>query len=182
MSELLAHFAKPLPSGRIARWVMVFTFLTAVMVILVFRLRYLIVVEVTSDSMAPTILRGDRLLFLRNAYHNSAPSRGDIVVLENPLREGELVVKRVIGLPGEYISCYGGRVYISGKLLDEPYVKGANTIGIQPIIIPAGFVYLLGDNRASSEDSRDFGPVPIDRLLGKLWIRILPFSRFGKVK
>ncbi len=157
-------------------------FVIAVACILFIRIRYLIVVEVTSDSMSPTIMRGERLLFLRGAYFNSVPNRGDIVVLQNPMNKEELIVKRVVGLPRESIASYRGKVYISGKPLDEPYVDGVATIGIQAIIIPDGCVYLLGDNRLLSEDSRDFGPVPIKHLLGKLLIRISPLNRFGRVK
>lgn len=157
-------------------------FAIAVACILLIRIRYFIVVEVTSNSMAPTILQGERLVFLRGAYSSSAPKRGDIVVLQNPLNKDELIVKRVIGLSGESIASYRGEVYISGKPLDEPYVGGVATIGVQAMVIPEGCVYLLGDNRSLSEDSRDFGPVPIKHLLGKLLIRISPLGKFGKVQ
>lgn len=157
-------------------------FVIALACILLIRIRYFIIVEVTSNSMAPTILQGERLIFLRGAYSNSVPRRGDVVVLQNPLNKDELIVKRVIGLPGEPIASYMGRVYISGKPLDEPYVGGVATTGVQATVVPEGCVYLLGDNRSLSEDSRDFGPVPIKQLLGKLLIRISPLSKFGKVE
>jgi len=156
-------------------------FLCAVVCIFVLRWRYFMVVEVTSNSMFPTLLIGDRIVFLKDAYRHSNPLRGDIVVLRRPNGDGELIIKRVVGLQGEVIAAYRGKVYINGKPLDEPYVGGVVTTWIKPTLIPEGHVYLLGDNRPSSEDSRDFGPVPIKHLLGKAVLRVLPIDRFGKV-
>ncbi|MCS7253376.1 MAG: signal peptidase I [Armatimonadota bacterium] len=168
--------------ARLRVWLTIGIFAVTVVCIMLIRIRYLLVVEVTSNSMAPTILQGERLLFLKGAYSNTVPRRGDIVVLQNPLNKEELIVKRVVGLPGEFIATYRGKVCISSKPIDEPYVGGIATIGLTPMLISDGHVYLLGDNRSASEDSRDFGPVPINKLLGKLLIRISPLNRFGRVQ
>ncbi|MFA4044439.1 MAG: hypothetical protein HZRFUVUK_001226 [Candidatus Fervidibacterota bacterium] len=171
----------PLQGKRLSNLLMAGLFLCAVASILVLRWRYFMVVEVTSNSMFPTLLIGDRILFLKDAYRRSDPHRGDIVVLRRPNGDGELTIKRVVGLQGEVITAYGGKVYINGKPLDEPYIRGVATAWIKPTLIPEGHVYLLGDNRPSSEDSRDFGPVPVKSLLGRALLRVLPIDRFGRV-
>lgn len=95
-------------------------------------------------------------------------------------------IKRVIGLPGEHLKIQDGKVYINGKLLDEPYLQDRVTTpqnGVfYDVIIPEGAVFVMGDNREASMDSRSFGCVPISKIESKVWIRVWPFNLFGKVK
>lgn len=95
-------------------------------------------------------------------------------------------IKRVIGLPGEHVKITNNRVYINGKLLDEPYLQSdVITTGLDgaftDIVVPEGTVFLMGDNRTQSTDSRRFGCVPISKVESKVWIRFWPFDLFGKV-
>ena len=93
-------------------------------------------------------------------------------------------IKRVIGLPGEHVKIENGKVYINGKELEEPYL-GKNVVtdarDINDFTVPEGYVFLMGDNRQHSNDCRNFGCIPIEKLEGKVWVRIWPFNKFGKV-
>jgi signal peptidase I len=94
-------------------------------------------------------------------------------------------IKRVIGLPGETITIADGFVYIDGVKLDEPYIDGAITecsrSRCDPVVVPEGQVYVLGDNRRNSSDSRIFGPIPVNNIIGKAWVTYWPFSDLGFV-
>ena len=96
-------------------------------------------------------------------------------------------IKRVIALPGEYVEIREGKVYINGEELQEEYLP-TNTkteitskVGFDNLIVPENRVFVMGDNRAHSADSRNFGCIPIEKIESKLWIRITPFNRFGTV-
>ncbi len=96
------------------------------------------------------------------------------------------VIKRVIGLPGEHIKIANNHVYINGKLLNEPYLdKNVITTDLEgaytDIIVPNGTLFLMGDNRSKSTDSRRFGCVPVEKIESKVWIRFWPFNKFGGV-
>lgn len=139
---------------------------------------------VDGSSMVPTMHHGDRYLISDLFY---TPEQGDIVVFR-PEIEGEesLWIKRIIALEGQtvYINPDNYRVYVDGKLLDEPYLIGGGTIPHStenPITVPEGCVYVLGDNRALSHDSRykDLGCVEIDQLAGRVLLRFWPLDAFG---
>lgn len=139
---------------------------------------------VDGSSMVPTMHHGDRYLISDLFY---TPEQGDIVVFR-PEIEGQesLWIKRIIALEGQtvYINPDNYRVYVDGKLLDEPYLIGGGTIPHStenPITVPEGCVYVLGDNRALSHDSRykDLGCVEIDQLAGRVLLRFWPLDVFG---
>jgi signal peptidase I len=122
-------------------------------------------------------------------YPFGIPERGDIVVL-NPPSEANAdkpYIKRVIGLPGDTLEVRENGVYINGIRLDEPYLDGKPSPCIEnsqvcgPVEIPEGSVYVMGDNRTNSEDSRYFGLVPIDNIIGKAWVTYWPTSEIGVV-
>jgi signal peptidase I len=139
--------------------------------------------RVPTDSMARTLLPGDRLLAARFWYAIERPTRGDIVVL-HPNGRGDRVyyadgasrrvfVKRIVGLPGDWVKARHGRISIctgpggTGCVpLPEPYVQGT-TQDFGPIAVPLGRYFVMGDNRAHSDDSRVWGPVPRSQLLGR---------------
>jgi signal peptidase I len=136
---------------------------------------------ITSDSMKPTLMRGDRVLVRRRRFSPSAlPRRGAIVMFRDPRDPESRLIKRVIGLPSEVVTIAWGRVYINGKPLTEPYLHQA-TDGYWHGIIPGDSVFVMGDNRFASDDSRDFGPVPLDNLEGEVALRYYPLSRFGRL-
>ncbi len=139
---------------------------------------------IPSPSMEPTLLVGDRILVNKLSYHLHGVSRGDIVVFATPPKEKsdptiKDLVKRVIGLPGDTISSSGGRVYINGRPLPEPFLPpGTVTTGIATQRIPPNEYFVMGDNRSDSQDSRFFGPISRSLIVGRVVVRIWPFSRF----
>ncbi len=122
----------------------------------------------------------------RIVYPFHPPERGDIIVFNPPVRSDKPYIKRVIGLPGETVSVQDGYVYIDGQRLNEPYIDGPVTAcGAQrqcdPVTVPEGEVFVMGDNRTNSSDSRTFGPVNVDRIIGKAWITYWPTDDIGLV-
>jgi signal peptidase I len=136
---------------------------------------------VPSQSMAPTLQPGDKFLINLRAYRHRLPQRGDIVVFRDPA--GEYLVKRVIALPGETVVLAGGQLYVNGQPLYEPYLAEPPMVE-SPLggVVPEGHVFVLGDNRNFSEDSRDLGPVPIERIMGRAEYIVSPFSRRGSLR
>lgn len=154
------------------RWILE----TAVMVAIAFLLAQGIktyVVQpfvVPTGSMEPTIQIGDRFLAEKVSYHFHDPERGDVVVFNDPAGVHPQLVKRVIGLPGEEIDIHDGNVYIDGELLDEPYLHDVVTepgTELLPTVVPEGYVWVMGDNRPNSGDSRFIGPQPISAIHGR---------------
>lgn len=154
-------------------------FLAAVLVFGVIRPFVAEVFLIPSASMSPTLEVGDRVLASKLAYRIGEPQRGDLAVFKDP--EGELAIKRVVGLPGDTVSVWDGVVRVNGKPKREPYVdyELTDTTFHGPEKIPAGHVYLMGDNRSNSLDSRNFGPVSRKDLAGQVLLRVLPLDRVG---
>lgn len=131
-------------------------FIFAAVFALIFTNFIIINAEVPSGSMRDTIWEGDRLFGFRLAYKFSEPERGDIVIFKFPDDETQNYVKRVIGLPNDIVQIKGGRVYINGDELDEPYIKDYifDDGETYTYIVPEGCYFMLGDNRNNSKDSR----------------------------
>lgn len=138
--------------------------------------------EVRSISMQDTLYEGQRLIEDKLSYRFSEPSRGDIVILDGPEYK-ERLIKRLIGLPGDVIDIKNGRLYINGGLQEEPYVKGqTNAAGLAvPYTVPEGHVFVMGDNRERSTDSRQLGPIAFTSIEGKAVLRVWPPKDAGKV-
>ncbi len=149
---------------------------------------------IPSESMLPTLEKGDRVLVNKLSYDLHDVNRGDIVVFENPNDNAGSVadlVKRVVGLPGDTVELVDGAVYVDGEPLDESYTQGASlSLGNIPgcegareqperCRVPAGTVFVMGDNRQQSEDSRKFGPIDESTIVGRVFVRIWPVSRLG---
>ncbi len=134
---------------------------------------------VPSDSMDPTLKRSDYIAGFR--IKPSELQRGDIVVF-NRGKKGDYYVKRVVGLPGEMVIIFNGFVYINGNKLDEPYVQNRGDENFGPVTIAKGRVFLMGDNRTDSFDSRWFGPVPESQIEAKVSFIYNPISRMGRVR
>lgn len=137
------------------------------------------VFRIPSESMSPTLQVGDSVLALKFAYRLEAPERGDLALFEGP--EGEIAIKRVVGLPGDKISVYDGVLRVNGEVRSESYVnyKLTDSTFFGPERVPAGHVFVMGDNRSNSLDSRTFGPVPEEDLLGRVILRVSPLDRVG---
>jgi signal peptidase I len=132
-------------------------------------------------SMEPNLHDQQRLLVDKLSYHIGTPQRGDVVVVNLPGYPRPLI-KRVIGVPGNIIAIRDGHVYINGTLLQEPYVGQWTTNVMAPKVVPPGEVFVLGDNRKASSDSRVFGTVPFDYIIGKAWLSYWPPETIGLVK
>ena len=159
---------------------------------------------IPSASMEPQLTAGDRVVVSRLAYQLHDPNRGDVVVFDDPTqidvgdesfimvraardaleavgvvrpRDKELI-KRVVGLPGEEVSATGGVVYIDGRPLREPYLPETSvTADFGPVEVPEGHVFVMGDNRTNSKDSRAFQGVPIDSVVGRAIVTVWPPGR-----
>ncbi len=139
---------------------------------------------VEGRSMQPTFETNDRLIVSRLHYMLGRPQRGDIVVFNsiNPREPTTMLIKRVIGLPGETVSFVNNEVYINGVRLAEPYVVNVCTRCTQePVTLGANEYYVLGDNRPNSIDSRTFGVITINDIVGEAIFRYWPPAKFGLI-
>lgn len=126
-------------------------------------------IKVESTSMFPTLHENDYVVVNRLAYKLGQPHRGDIIVFKNPNPDDPNqipYIKRVIGLPGDQVHIADGKVYINGVVLKEPYLK-VTTNGSGDWTVPEGNLFVLGDNRTNSSDSRSWGWVPLGHVIGK---------------
>jgi signal peptidase I len=142
---------------------------------------------IPSPSMEPTLDVGDRVLVNKLSYKLHDVHRGDLVVFERPAgastgQDGEIkdLIKRVIAVGGDTIEAREGNVYVNGERLDEDYLEaGTPTDNLPLTTIPEGRVFVMGDNRTNSEDSRIFGPIDENDIVGRAFIRVLPITDIG---
>ncbi|WP_238189090.1 signal peptidase I [Paenibacillus sp. L3-i20] len=139
--------------------------------------------EVHNVSMQNTLVAGQRLIEDKVSYYFNDPEQGDIVIINGPEHESR-IVKRVIALSGQVVDIRNGNVIIDGVELNETYAKGETYAGsvAMPYTVPADHIFVLGDNREHSEDSRMFGPVALDSVEGKAIFRIWPIGKFGTLE
>ncbi|MBX6378191.1 MAG: signal peptidase I [Clostridia bacterium] len=157
-------------SGGRAVWEVLQTVIVAFLLAVLLRTFVVESFVVRGSSMYPTLVDGERLLVAKFTYRFTEPRRGDIIVFRSPLNPQEDFIKRVIGLPGETVSIQGGAVYIDGKPLDEPYIRRHDAGSLRPVTVPPGHLFVLGDNRVNSEDSRYFGAIRQEQVKGKALI------------
>ena len=131
-------------------------------------------------SMQPNLYRGDRMLTEKISYRFHPPRRGDVVVVDRPGDEKTLV-KRVIAVAGETIEVRGGHAFVNGEPVDEPWVREFGGPGCGPELVPEDHVFILGDNRAASHDSRAIGPVAVDSVRGHVLLVYWPPDQVGPV-
>lgn len=164
---------------------------------------------IPSGSMEPTLMVGDRVLVEKVGYRFSAPDRGDVVVFEKDLgavvsgeeddrsvleRVGDSIrglfgfptgshqdfIKRVIAVGGDTIEGKDGLVFVNDEPVEESYLaEESPTSSFGPVDVPQGTIFVMGDNRGNSDDSRNFGPVPVDTVVGRGFILIWPPKDFG---
>jgi signal peptidase I len=164
---------------------------------------------IPSGSMEPTLNISDRVLVEKVSYRFGDVHDGDVIVFVhdlpgvepesgNPVARffsglGQAVgvappssrdfIKRVVGVPGDRISCQQGRLYRNGQQVDEPYLAPATTTdNCSSVTVPAGKLYVMGDNRNNSEDSRTFGPIDRSSVVGRAFVRIWPLSHTGMLR
>jgi signal peptidase I len=178
------------PSGRSRRstrrsvieWVAVVG--GALLVALIIRAFFLAAFYIPSESMSPTLEKGDRVLVNKLSYKLHDVNRGDIVVFGRPPNEPDNgiqdLIKRVIALPGETIEVRDCKVLINGQALVEPYVKEwSRTCTSPPVTVGQNQVFVMGDNRDDSQDSRFFGPISQHLIVGRAFVIVWPFTHLG---
>ena len=131
--------------------------------------------QVQGASMVPSFFSGDYVLVDKVSYHFRSLERGEVIVFKNPENESEYFIKRVIGLPGEEVIIVEGEVYIDGKLLKEGYLpSGTSSGGEADFILGSDEYFLMGDNRLQSRDSRSWGALEQDKVVGLVRARFWP--------
>lgn len=144
---------------------------------------------VKGESMSPTIHEYDYLIINCMSYVKKEPAFGDIIVFETKMktdsgRQKDLI-KRIIGVPGDFIQVKDGIVYRNGVALEEPYIDGIYTPGdVEEMEIPENHVFVMGDNRSNSLDSRseELGTIPYEDIVGSVLVRLFPFNKIGLVE
>ena len=137
--------------------------------------------RIPSQSMAPTLEPGDQALVDKLSYRaSSAPRRGDLVVFHEP-GTGDLLLKRVVAVGGDTVGIEDGILVVDGKRAREAYTdpKAIDSVYFGPVKVRPGTVFVLGDNRANSVDSRNFGAVPTSSIIGRAVARVWPPGRWG---
>jgi signal peptidase I len=136
---------------------------------------------IPSESMVPTLRVGDRVLVNKFIYRFTEPERGDIIVFESVEGGDEDLIKRVVGVPGDEISVRRGKLIVNGEPQKEPYLnkKYPDRSFAAPTTVPEDHVFVMGDNRANSRDSRFFGPVPEKKIEGEAFLLFWPPDRIG---
>jgi signal peptidase I len=140
-------------------------------------------VKVEGTSMLPGLQDQERIFVNKFLYNVEPIERGDIVVFHYPRDPSKSYIKRVIGVAGDTVQIKDGRVYLNGKLLDEPYVPAEyeDTRSYGPAVVPADSYFVLGDHRSLSSDSRDFGPVARRFIYGKAEFVYWPVGKLGRL-
>lgn len=181
-----------------------FLILVALVVAIVIKTFLIQAFFIPSESMYDTLTEGDRVMVNKLAYRFGDPARGDVIVFDSPLEPddgGESVIgamirhvaeslglsspdsaliKRVIGLEGETIEIRDNQVFVDGVAIDEPYLSAdVRMRDFGPVEVPVGHVFVMGDNRGSSQDSRRFGAISESEIIGRAFVKVWPPSRWG---
>lgn len=138
---------------------------------------------IPSGSMEPTLQVGDKIIVNKLTTRFKEPERGQIVVFKFPYDPSQDFVKRIIGLPGETVEIRDSQVYINGEPLEEEYLpEGLVYPDFPPVTVPEDSYFVLGDNRNNSQDSRTWGPLPREFVIGQVMVIYWPLDRIGIVK
>lgn len=142
--------------------------------------------KVSGNSMVPTFESGDYLITEKISYRFRDPKSGQIIVLKNPRDESEDFIKRIIAVPGDTIQISAGSVYLNGQPLKEDYLPAGRLTRSGAFLTEGSLVrvgnnqyFVIGDNRNHSSDSREWGPVTKEEIVGKAFFRYFPFTRMG---
>jgi signal peptidase I len=161
----------------------------AIIILIAFFVRFFLfqpfVVE--GSSMEPNFHNGEYLLVNKLSYRLTQPHRGDVIVFHPPTAPSVNYIKRIIALPGETVEIRGGEIFVNQAKVDEPYIPTGQTLvrNSQAANLKATLneneYFVLGDNRDHSSDSREWGNVPRENIVGKAWVVIFPIKNFGLV-
>ena len=178
-------------SSNWARTLLSVIIMVAVVALITLGLRLFVFVpyEIPTGSMEDTIMPGDMVFSEKISYYVRAPERGDIVTFADPEVAGRTLIKRVIATEGQTVDLVDGKVYVSGVELDEPYTAGRESYPLNrtasgadisyPYTVPAGHVWVMGDNRTASQDSRYFGAIPVSSISGRAAMVYWPLADVG---
>jgi signal peptidase I len=163
------------------------TIVPAVLIALLINLFLAQATRVYGQSMEPNLHTDQRLVVEKLSYNRylrqylglPGPRRGDVVVIHLRSQSDELLIKRVIGLPGDVVEIRDGLVFVNGLALAEPYVAGETNGAYGPATVPPLNIFVLGDNRNFSNDSRSFGTVPLKDVVGRAWFSYWPADDLG---
>lgn len=171
------------PKGASFGWVLfqetVQIVVPALLLALVIHLFFAQATVVYGRSMEPNLIESQRLIIDKISYRFRLPQRNDIVVLDLPTMD-ELLVKRIVGLPGETVAIRDGDVYIDGIRLDEAFPHHVLSQDMESLTLSPLSYFVLGDNRENSNDSRAFGSVKREHILGRVWLRYWPFQQITR--
>lgn len=179
----------PEPPGRARKssarnaveWVVIIA--GALLVALVVKTFLLQAFYIPSESMMPTLAPNDRVLVNKLSYDLHGVNRGDVIVFRSPQDDGtgeKDLIKRVVGLEGDTVEARDGRLLVNGQGIDEPYLGADVTTGpLELTTVPPGHVWVMGDNRPNSKDSRFFGALDEDRIIGRAFVRVWPITSLG---
>lgn len=179
-----APFAK-VKKDYIKKNILLFVFSFIITLIAVFLIKQFLfdVVKIEGASMEPTIYAADQVVLIKLGYK---PAVGDVVILEPPQDQTKLYIKRIIAVEGQTIDLRDGYVYVNGEKLNEPYLpEGELTNPAQaefPIVVKPGHVFVMGDNRSHSWDSRSIGQIPAENIYGKVTYRFWPINKLAPIK
>ncbi|MDL2220740.1 signal peptidase I [Eubacteriales bacterium OttesenSCG-928-N14] len=137
-------------------------------------------VRVDGPSMQPTLYTNELVLVEKISYRFTSPKRQQVVVFEHENFD-HLLIKRVIGIEGDEVCVIDGYVYINGERIEDPHAAEPSIRDTLPVIVPQGHVFVMGDNRNNSQDSRSFGPIPHSSIVGQGLFIIWPISSWGGV-
>ena len=144
--------------------------------------------EIPSGSMEDTIAIGDRVFSEKISYYSRTPEVGEIITFNDPLKEEQTLIKRVVAVGGDVVDLRDGAVYVNGEKRDEPFTDGKESWpltpapGVEvnfPYTVPNGYLWVMGDNRTNSADSRYFGAIPVSSVSGHANVVYWPLDRIG---
>lgn len=167
-------------SKEIREWVL--SILIAAIVAFIIKGFLIDIIQVSGTSMLPNLSNRDRLVIEKVSLYTHNYKRGEIIIFKPNDQIKDIYIKRVIGLPGDKVEIKDGNVYVNNEKLDESYLKPDIYTSSQGseyynLTVPPGCLYVLGDNRAISEDSRYIGPIPIKNIKGHAVLRVYPFNQ-----
>jgi len=175
----------------LARTIFTYAVCILIAVVIAAGVRYFLIepYRIPTGSMLPTIQLNDMVLANKLVYKvGGQPKRGDIVVFKDPTGEYPQLIKRVVATGGQTVDLQDGSVYVDGQKLDEAYTHGKPSAPLSggqvsfPFKVPDGEIWVMGDNRTNSADSRVFGSVPVEAVYGRAWWTYWPLSHFGVLR
>lgn len=173
--------------GPSAAWVLIRELLETIVLSLIIFLLIRQVVQnyrIESHSMEPNFYEGEFILVNKLAFKLGEPERGEVIVFHNPNNVEEDYIKRVIALPGDTIEIHEQTVFVNGEAFPEPYPLNAFRPGedFGPLEVPLDQLFVMGDNRGNSSDSRRIGSIPEELVVGQAWLRVWPIDKWGLIQ